>query len=72
MSDTLDLDGWPHRLPAWQREEAVQARGWRGRLGASLRNDRITLYVAALTVLWLGLLAFRTSMVVMNGYSPLD
>ncbi|MFP4004108.1 MAG: hypothetical protein ACLFV8_10060, partial [Alphaproteobacteria bacterium] len=72
MSEPLDPEGWTHRLPEWQREVPAQTKGWRNRVGAALRNDRITLYVVTLTLLWLGLLAFRTSMVVMNGYSPLD
>lgn len=67
MSETLDPDGWTHRLPQWQREEPAQASGWSGRLRASLSNDRVTLYLAALIVLWLSYFTLRTGIAVVGG-----
>lgn len=66
MTDTLDMDGWAHRLPQWQREEPAAAGGWRGRLWTSLRNDRVTLYVALLALLWFTYFALRTSIAVVG------
>jgi two-component system, LytTR family, sensor kinase len=60
ITETLDVDGWAHRLPHWQREEPVREEGWRGRLAAALRSDRLTIYVATLLLLWVSYFVLRT------------
>lgn len=66
MSDTLDLDGWSHRLPTWQRHDRRRPNGPVGRVWHYLAQDRTTLYVTLMALLWLTYFVLRSSIAVVG------